>query len=561
MKKILYSLSIIFCLGLTLSSCFGDLDTMPLDESQLVTEKVYSTPEGYTGVLAKCYASLILTGQQGGDGGDGDLEGANEGYSGYTRLLFYLQELNTDNFLMPSTSNGLRQCLNLQWNASNASVITWTYQRLYMSIAYTNELLRECTESKLQERGVWEDLKDDYLHYRAEARFIRAYCYSMLCDLFGSVPYIDENTGVKDIPEQWSRKDIFNYAISELQEIENDLAAPGTNEYGRIDRVADWFLQARMYLNAEVWTGESKYQEAYEYAKKVIDDGHYPLAPDYRQIFLADNETCSEIIWPLVQDGQYAQSSAGTNFYVKAFVNGPMDELYQTGVGSRGWGNVRAKTTLVDAFDADDVMFDTEDTWGDQKKDKRAQFMTALENQVKETWDENMAMTSTFTCGYGYIKWRNVTKDDQLCAAGDTYTSIDFPLFRTADAYLMAAEAILRGASASKSTALAYVNEIRERAYMSGKYAQAGIRSDVSGDISESELTLDFILAERQRELASELVRRTDLIRFDKFTKGNNWDWKDGVRLGQDVDDKYKLFPIPESEIVNNPTLIQNTGY
>ena len=76
MKKILYSLSLIFCLGLTLSSCFGDLDTMPLDESQLVTEKVYSTPEGYTGVLAKCYASLILTGQQGGDGGDGDLEGA-----------------------------------------------------------------------------------------------------------------------------------------------------------------------------------------------------------------------------------------------------------------------------------------------------------------------------------------------------------------------------------------------------------------------------------------------------------------------------------------------------
>ena len=85
MKKILYSLSFIFCL--ILSSCFGDLDTMPLDESQLVTEKVYSTPEGYTGVLAKCYASLILTGQQGGDGGDGDLEGANEGYSGYVRLL------------------------------------------------------------------------------------------------------------------------------------------------------------------------------------------------------------------------------------------------------------------------------------------------------------------------------------------------------------------------------------------------------------------------------------------------------------------------------------------
>lgn len=559
MKKLLYSLSLF--LGLTLSSCFGDLNTMPLDENQLVTEKVYSTPEGYTGVLAKCYASLIQTGQKGGDGGDGDLEGANEGYSGYVRLLFYLEEQNTDNFLMPSTSNGLRQCLNLQWSAANASVITWTYQRLYMTIAYTNEILRECTESKLQERGVWDALKDDYLHYRAEARFIRAYCYSMLCDLFGSVPYIDEYTGVKDIPAQWSRKDIFNFALTELQEIENDMVAPGDNEYGRVDRVANWFLRARMYLNAEVWTGESKCQEAYEYAKKVIDDGHYPLARDYRQIFLADNETCSEIIWPLVQDGQYAQSSAGTNFFVKAFVNGPMDELYQTGVGSRGWGNVRAKTTLVDAFDADDVMFDTEDTWGNQKKDKRAQFMTALPGQVKETWDENMAMTSTFTRGYGYIKWRNVTKDDQLCAAGDTYTSIDFPLFRTGDAYLMAAEAILRGANAPQGAALGYVNEIRERAYMSDNYAQAGIRSDVSGRIQESELNLDFILAERQRELASELVRRTDLIRFGKYTKNHNWDWKDGIRTGGDVDDKYVLFPIPESEMVNNPTLTQNKGY
>ena len=535
---------------------------MPLDNNQLVSEQVYKTKDGYTGVLAKCYASLILTGQKGGDGGDGDLEGANEGYSGYVRLLFYLQEMSTDNFLMPSSSNGLRKCLNLQWDASNASVITWTYQRLYMSIAYCNELLRECTEGKLQGRGLWDEMKDEYLDYRAEARLIRAYCYSMLCDLYGGVPYVDENTGVKEIPVQYTRKQIFEFAESELLAIESELKAPGANEYGRIDRVADWFLLARMYLNAESWINENKYQEAYTYAKKVITDGHYPLASDYREIFLADNNTCKEIIWPLVQDGQHAQSSAGTNFYVKAFVNGPMDELYRTGVGSRGWGNVRAKVTLVDAFDADDVVFDTDDTWGNGKKDKRAQFMTALPNQVKETWDVNLDMTSTFTCGFGYIKWRNVTKDDQLCASGDAYTSIDFPLFRTGDAYLMAAEAILRGASGgTREEALGYVNEIRERAYMSGKYAKEGVRSDVSGKVGLDDLSLDLILSERQKELASELVRRTDLIRFGKFTKGNDWDWKNGVRLGEDVDDKYKLFPIPESELTNNPTLKQNDGY
>lgn len=561
MKKNIFKILMFVFMGCLTTSCFGDLDTMPLDETQLVGEKVYNTADGYTGVLAKCYGSLILTGQKGGDGGDGDLEGANEGYSSYMRLMFYLQELSTDNFLMPSSSNGLRKCLNLQWDASNASVIRWTYQRLYMTIAYCNELLRQCTEEKLKSRGLWDQLGGECTSYRAEARFIRAYCYATLCDMFGAVPYIDENTGVKDIPAQWSRKQIFEFAENELKDIQKDQKAPGETVYARVDCVADWFLLSRMYLNAKTWIGEDRYDDALTYAKKVIEDGHYPLASDYRHIFLADNDQCKEIIWPLVQDGLKAQSSGGTNFYVKAFVNGPMDELYNTGIGSRGWGNVRSKTTLVDAFDPADVMFDVNDPWGNNKNDKRAQFMTALPNQVKETWDSKDAMTSTYTCGYGYIKWRNVTKNDQIPASGDAYTSIDFPLFRTGEAYLTAAEAILRGAKGSKAEALKYVNEIRERAYMSGKYTQAGVRSDVSGDIEESELTLDFIMAERQRELASELVRRTDLIRFGKYTKGHNWDWKNGERLGTDVDDHFQLFPIPQTEFSNNPKLKQNAGY
>lgn len=567
MKKYISLLftALVLCVGL--SSCFDDLDTMPLDDNQLVAPQVYSTADGYMGVLAKCYGSLILTGQKGGDGGDGDLQGANEGYSGYVRLLFYLQELDTDNFIMPSSSNGLRRCLNLTWDASNASVVTWTYQRLYMAVAYCNEFLRECTEGKLRSRGLWDELGKDCHAYRAEARFIRAYCYSMLCDLFGNVPIIDETVGPKDIPVQVSRKEVFDYAESELLAVigetdsEDVLADARQTLYGHVDKVAGWFLLSRMYLNASVWTGVDRYQDAFVYAKKVIDSGAYPLASDYRQIFLADNETCPEIIWPLAQDGLKAQSSAGTNFYVKAFVNGPMDELYQTGVGSKGWGNVRAKTTLVDAFDPADVAFDVNDTWGNNKNDKRAQFMTALPNQVKETWDENGAMTSTFTRGYGYIKWRNVTKEDNISASGDTYVSIDWPMFRTADAYLMAAEAILRGANGGRQLALDYVNEIRTRAYMSDGYAKSGISSVVSGKISDSELTLDFILDERQREFASECVRRTDLIRFGKFTKGNNWDWKNGDRLGSDVSDHLKIFPIPEAELMNNPTLEQNSGY
>ena len=562
MKKIYFSAIIVSLLCFSLTSCFSDLDTEPLDDNELVSSKVYSTADGYMGMLAKCYSSLILTGQKGGDGGDGDLQGANEGYSGYVRLLFYLQELSTDNFLMPSSSNGLRKMLNMQWDASNAPVVTWTYQRLYMAIAYCNEFLRECTEDKLRARGLWEEMGADCEAYRAEARFIRAYCYAALCDMFGNVPYVDENTGVKDVPEQRSRKDIFEYAEKELLDIDSKLKDSHVAKYGHVDRVAAWFLLSRMYLNAETWIKVNRYDDALKYAKKVIEEGNYPLARDYREIFLADNDQCSEIIWPLCQDGQKAQSSAGTNFYVKAFVNGPMNELYQTGVGSRGWGNVRAKTTLVDAFDPADVPFDVNDSWGNNKADKRALFMTALPNQRKETWDDNLAMTSTFTCGYGYIKWRNVTKNDQPAPQGEAYTSIDFPMFRTGEAYLIAAEAILRGAQGgTRAQALSYVNEIRQRAYMSGKYAKAGVRSDVAGTITDAQLTLDFILAERQRELASELVRRTDLVRFGKFTKGNKWDWKNGERLGADVDDHFNVFPIPETERTNNPNLKQNDGY
>ena len=96
---------------------------------------------------------------------------------------------------------------------------------------------------------------------------------------------------------------------------------------------------------------------------------------------------------------------------------------------------------------------------------------------------------------------------------------------------------------------------------MSGKYAKAGVRSDVSGDITAEQLSLDFILDERQREFASELIRRTDLIRFGKFTSGRNWDWKNGVREGSDVPGHLKLFPIPATEFSNMPNLVQNDGY
>lgn len=538
------------------SSCLNDLDTMPLDDNRLVAEDVYSTAEGYEGVLAKCYGSLIMTGQVGPDGNK-DVPNIDEGYSGFTRALFYLQECPTDEIaLHAGSSHGTLEMLYLNWDAST-KVVSYPYYRLYMTINYCNEMLRETTESKLKDRGVYEKLKDEYEYYRAEARFIRAYCYSMICDLYGSAPFVDETMVTGTIPQQKTRREIYDFVVAEAEAATAEMKAPGTNVYARVDQVAGWFLLSRIYLNSEVWVGDNQYAKAYQYAKKVVDSGKYPLASDYRHIFLADNNTCSEIIWPLVQDEVHSPGHAGTNFLVKALVNGVMSKYYATGIGSRGWGNARVKTQLVNMFDLSDQTFDEADTWGDKKKDKRAQFFTI--DHTKETWVDGKAFQKNFDNGYACIKWRNVMKDGTDPDA--TYTSIDYPMFRTADAYLMAAEAILRGGGGSRGEALDYVNEIRDRAYMSGKYG-----TSVSGRIADSQLTLDFILDERARELHTELVRRTDLIRFNKFTEGYNWDWKGsdgnaGNYIGKDVNSRYKLYPIPQDEFTVNPYLTQNPDY
>lgn len=560
MKSNILIISILITCCSLLSSCLGDLDTQPLDKNQLVAKDVYETAAGYKGVIAKCYASLIQTGQKGGDGGDGDVGGIDEGYSGYTRALFYLQTTVSDEIILHAgSSQGSRDLLYVNWNPST-SIIKYPYYRLYMTINYCNEFIRECTEDKLKERGVYDELKDEYRYYVAEARFIRAYCYSMICDLYGSGPFIEETMVVGSLPHQKTRTEIYDYAVNELETVLPLLKTSKTNQYGRIDQVAAWFLLARIYLNSEVYVGKKEYEKAYKYAKMVIDSKAYPLASDYRHIFLADNNTCPEIIWHMVQDADYAQSSAGTNFYVKALMNGNINSYLKTGVGTRGWGNARVTTQLVNLFESGDQTFDINDIWGNNKKDKRAQFFSV--GHTKETWVDGKDFQGTFTNGYACIKWRNVKADgSELVEGGTVYSSIDYPMFRTADAYLMAAEAILRGGGGSKSEALGYVNEIRDRAYMSGSYG-----NDASGRITEAELNLDFILDERGRELYTELIRRTDLIRFNKFTKDHNWDWKGsdgkaGNYVGKDVDDKYKLFPIPQEEFTVNPYLTQNPDY
>jgi hypothetical protein len=351
-------------------------------------------------------------------------------------------------------------------------------------------------------------------------------------DLFGNPPFVTEATAIGGAPPtQASRTEIFNYIESELKAIEPNMPAPRTNEYGRADKGAVWALLARMYLNAQVYTGTARYADAVTYSKKVIDAG-YSLVSNYSWLMRADNHlNTSEFIFTINYDGQKTRGYGGTTFLTHASVGGSMPAS-SFGVGG-GWGGIRATKALVALFP------DQSGT-----ADKRSQFYTSGQNL-------EIGNQTDFTNGLAVTKFRNIKRDGSQGSNPD-FADMDMPLFRLAEMYLIYAEAVLRGGTGGDAaTALQYINLLRVRAYGSN-----------AGNISSSQLTTDFILDERARELYWEGFRRTDLVRYNKFVESTYlWPWKGGVSSGTGVSAIRKLYPIPSRDINANTNLTQNTGY
>jgi hypothetical protein len=289
-------------------------------------------------------------------------------------------------------------------------------------------------------------------------------------------------------------------------------------------------LLAKLYLNAEVYSGTAKYSDCIAQCNKVIAAG-YALEPNYRNLFLADNHNSREIIFPIAFDGLRTKTWGGMTYLVHAPIGGSMNPA-EYGVNG-GWYGLRTTKGLVNTFS---------DPSG--ATDKRAIFHT--NGQKLEIAD-----ISDFSNGFAVGKYRNVTSTGVKGSDPEgNFPDTDFPMFRLADVYLMYAEAVKRGGSGgSESTALGYINALRTRAY-----------GNASGNVNAYDL--EFVLAERARELYWEAHRRTDLIRYGRFTgSAYLWPWKGGVKDGRSVDDYRALFPIPIDDIVANPNLKQNTGY
>lgn len=500
-----------------------DITTNP--ESNPTGANIFNDPRSYKEFLARIYGGLQITGQA-GPAGDPDIQGIDEGFSQYLRQYWQLQELPTDEAIIGWGDPTLPELNTQQWGSGNLFVAAM-YYRVFYQVMLANEFLRETTDEKLAARNASQAVIDQVHQYRAEARFLRALSYWHGIDMFGGIPLVTEADPLGlTPPKQATRTAVYDFVVSELAAIIPQLPAPHAGEYGRADQGAARMLLAKLYMNSGVYTGTARYAEARAQVEAIIGSNAYSIDPNYSRIFGADNHTSPEIIFPVPFDGSHTQTYGGMTFLVHAAVGGNMNAA-NYGIDG-GWWGLRVRPEVYNLFPA---------------ADHRGSFFFTNGQSL------NIGSVGDFTQGIGAPKFRNVTAGG-AAGAHPVFPDTDFPMFRLADAYLMYAEAVVRGGGGTTAQAVTYVNALRQRAY-----------GDASGNITAGQLTLAFLKDERARELLWEGHRRTDLIRFGQFSSAGVWQWKGNVQAGTTTAAYHDLYPIPASELGANPNLTQNAGY
>ncbi|REE80032.1 SusD-like starch-binding protein associating with outer membrane [Lutibacter oceani] len=534
-KNIFKLLFFFFGILIFFSACTNELDVTPKDDDEFLSEDFYASTDSYRQALAGIYGNLSLTGTTGP--ASSNLQGIDAGTSQYGRTLWYLQDLAADEVIWSYENDeggAVKAIQRNTWSSSN-TILLGFFSRAMFSVALTNDFLRQSSEENLASRG-HSAISSEIKTYRAEARLLRALAYYHLMDLFGKAAFVTENDpiGVYQGPE-YNREQLFTFIESELKAIEGDLVGANQNEYARADKAVAWMILAKMYLNAEVYIGQNKYTECLTYCNKIIGGG-FSLASNYSYNFLADNDYNeagqNEIIFPLVVDSKVTQNWGPTTVIINGEVGSLEGNAVALGVDN-GWGGaLRVRKQFADKFLNGDVPL----------TDKRNTLTTeGREVEIIDVGDRDS--------GYIISKYKNIGVDGSRGGVHFEFVNTDFPLFRLADVYLMYAEAVVRGGSGgTMGEAVVYVNALRNRAN--------------STTITSNDLTLNFLIDERSRELHWEGHRRQDLIRFGLFTGGNyNWAWKGGSPNGIALSSHLDIYPMPANNMAANPNLTQNPGY
>ena len=536
-KSLLSAALLLVAAGTFTTSCVNDLDVDPINPQQTMEAD-------YDALFNKIYASFALTGQE-GPHGNKDLASFDEGQSDFYRMFWYMNEFTTDEaHWIWATDAGVPDLLHNTYGATNDFSMGF-YYRCYFTITLCNFYLDQ----------IADDGTEETKHRRAEVRFIRALNYYYMMDMYGNAAFIEHVSSEK--AAYYTRSEFFNYVESELKTCEADLADAGKNTYGRVDKVAAEMLLARLYLNAEVYTGSAQWQNAMDYAEKVINNGYYKLNTKgatnpatgetysaYQMLFLADNDTNGaqyEAILPVLFDGMKTQSHGGMNFLVLSCYSSEMSEAIPSGTDN-SWGKcTRVRGKLIDTFfgeggeapETDNVRVMTK-----AANDDRALFYS--KGYTRYVLDE-----SEKEQGYSCVKFRNVRSDGKATAA-IVKVDTDLPFMRVAEAYLTYAEASIR-LSGPNAKATEYINKLRERA----------------NAMQESSYVLNDVIKEWSKEFWFEGRRRMDLVRFGMYggQSGYKWEFMGGLPAGTQFPAYRNIYPLPDNDLTNNENLKQNEGY
>lgn len=497
-------------------------------------------------IFADVYSRMILTGKV-MPAGYPDITNIDEAVTGFYRTLWYLNELSADHLWYIWSDPGIPQLRTNTWDSNN-SLIESLFRRLYYNVNLCNKYLY-FTKDKTDQTTTAK---------RAEARFMRAFYYSYLLDLYGNVAIIDEPCLATE-PAQNTRTEVFHFVVDELKACLTDLPDAGSRaSYYRVDKAAAWVLLSRVYLNGAVYTGgTSFYDEAAQYAAMVINDSHYQLATEYKHLFAGDNDAehfnygntaAQEIIFASDNNSQTAYSYGGSTAVISATRDYGMPDY---GLNA-GWTCARSKPTLVSLFASlNDAPNIKEECVANAVGDDRAILCSYYNNKSwKVRGLRSGNGTDAFYDCWAVTKWTNVGYSSSYSPSSQEWAETDIPMMRKAEAYLTYAEALTRGGRQQGTlTALDAINTLRRRANAT----------------TLTSLSLDNLIDEWGREFYAEGRRRSDLIRFGRFGGQNTYNWEgkggknDGVKSTFPAE--YNLFPLPHNVLQQTPSWKQNSGY
>lgn len=534
---------------LGMSSCVNDLNVEPIDprlNTQVNADKLFN----------KMYAEFVFEGK---GPGESELDLGDPGLSVLYRLLWNANELTTDEAICGWTDHGTGEFSKNSFTAANESLygLWW---RLNFGVSICNQYLKECADYDKT--------------MTAEAHFMRDLYYYYLLDNFGN-PSFSETMPDPD-PKQIKSADLYNFIVKDLTENMGNMLPPsvrkkGEKNYSRADQSAAWMLLARLYLNAEKYTGKAEWTKAKEYADKVIKESGRTLwegdnatthrsANDkysaYQMLFMADNDQTgayNECIFGFALDGATAASWGASTFLHGSTWDANMAADYPQ-KSSQAWGGNRTRVDLVKKFislnDLESLKSWTPETITKAAGDDRALLYgdNADGNHGKKDRKYTNDYLATFTDGLAITKFTSDRSDDGATANSD-HCDNDIMLMRLPEAYYIYAEAEAReaGSEVTLAEGTRLINEVRKRA---------------NNNNLLSSYTLNELLDERAREFYFEGLRRTDLIRYGYFGNSNyTWQWKGGVQEGGKFPSYFNIFPIPQTELGTNHNLKQNPGY